>query len=692
MSNLDTLLVELGTEELPPKALKKLGLAFAEGILQGLKDANLAFKSHRWYAAPRRLALQVSELELKQADQAVARKGPAVKAAYDKEGNPTKAALGFAKSCGVEIDQLETEKTDKGEWLVFHSEKKGKDSAELLPEIIQTSLNKLPIPKRMTWGNHKVAFVRPAHWLTVMLGSNLVECELLDQKSNAQTFGHRFHSNNALPLSKADDYEETLTSNYVIPNYEDRKAKILQQVLDTAKQHNGNAEIDEALLDEVCGLVEWPVALSGQFDESFLAVPSEALISAMKEHQKYFPLKDNKGQLINRFITLSNIESKDPSQVVAGNEKVIRPRLADAAFFFNTDKKMRLEDFNKRLEKVVFQKQLGTVLEKAERVSNLAAIVAEDLASDKDLAARAGLLSKADLATEMVGEFPDLQGTMGKYYAVAQGEESDVALAIEEQYKPKSMSDSLPTSKTGLAVSLAEKIDTLVGIFGINQKPTGDKDPFALRRAALGVLNMLINKEIDLEITPLIQAAVQQYGDKLSNKDVESDLLQFFLDRYRPLFQSKGTQTEVIIAVEALRPDNPLDFARRVDAVNHFSQLDGASALATANKRVANILRKSGDGLADASIDANLLEANEEKELVAALEKTNQAVEQSIANADYKKLLSELAALKEPIDQFFDHVMVNVDDEKLKQNRLAILHTIKQQFIQVADISALSRD
>lgn len=692
MSNLDTLLVELGTEELPPKALKKLGISFSDGILQGLKDANLQFKSHRWYAAPRRLAIQVFDLELKQADQMVARKGPAVKAAYDGEGNPTKAALGFAKSCGVEIDQLQTEKTKKGEWLVFHSEKKGKDTAELLPEIVQTSLNKLPIPKRMTWGNHKVAFVRPAHWLSIMLGDKLVDCELLDQVSNAQTFGHRFHSNKALPITNASDYETLLTENYVIPNYEDRRSKILDQVLETAKVHNGNAEIDEDLLDEVCGLVEWPVALSGEFDEDFLQVPSEALISAMKEHQKYFPLMDEQGQLVNRFITLSNIESKDPSQVVAGNEKVIRPRLADAAFFFNTDKKTRLEDFNKRLETVVFQKQLGTVLEKAQRVSSLAGAIAKSLGSDQELAERAGLLAKADLVTEMVGEFPDLQGTMGKYYALAQGENDEVAQAIEEQYKPKSVSDDLPSTPTGIAVSLAEKIDTLVGIFGINQKPTGDKDPFALRRAALGVLNILINKDIDLRLTPLIQTAIGLYEGKLKNNDVESDLLQFFLDRYRPLFQSKGIETEVIIAVEALRPDNPLDFARRVDAVNHFNQLEGASTLATANKRVANILRKSGDGLSLGSIDSTLLEVNEEKELVSALENTNKQVEQFMAEANYKNLLSELASLKEPIDKFFDNVMVNVENEKLKVNRLAILYTIKQQFIQVADISQLSRD
>ena len=693
MSNVDTLLIELGTEELPPKALKKLGQAFAEGVIQGLKNADLGFSDFQWFAAPRRLAIKINELQVKQADRTVERKGPAVKAAYDKDGNPTKAALGFAKSCGVDISELSTQETEKGAWLIFNSEQKGQETKELLPEIIQQSLNKLPIPKRMTWGNHKVAFVRPTHWLVVLLGNQVVDCELLDQKAGNKTRGHRFHASKDIELAHANDYESALKDQgFVNPDYASRREDIKQQVLATAAKYKAQAELDEDLLDEVTGLVEWPVALSGEFDKEFLEVPSEALISAMKEHQKYFPLLDSNNQLVNRFITLSNIESTDPQKVIEGNEKVIRPRLADAAFFFNTDKKQPLEAFNERLKKVVFQKQLGTVYEKVERVATLAEHIATAINGDPTKAKRAAILAKADLATEMVGEFPDLQGTMGKYYAQVGNEDAEVALAIEEQYKPKSAGDSLPETLTGTALSLAEKFDTLVGIFGINQKPTGDKDPFALRRAALGILNILISKSFSLELTPILAKASSLYGDKLSNENVVSDVSKFFLDRYRAFFQSDNVATEVIMSVEALGPDSPLDFAQRIDAVKNFQTLEGADALASANKRVANILKKSDSKDLSLEINKSLLSEEQEKVLVSALESVQTKTADNASNKQYTELLTELASLKDPIDNFFDNVMVNADDPEIKKNRLAILNVIKSQFLQVADVSLLSRD
>lgn len=690
--NKATFLVELGTEELPPKALKKLGQAFYDETVNGLQQAGLEYSEAKWFASPRRLAIQIKALDTKQADQTIERKGPAVKAAYDADGNPTKAALGFAKSCGIDINDVQTQETDKGAWLIHKFVKSGEAADQLLPSIVDQALAKLPIPKRMTWGNHTVAFVRPVHWLVMLLDSNVIPCEILGQQAGNQTRGHRFHCPDSLVLNHADDYEKLLSEKaYVIADFAERRTKIKQQVIDTVTSLNGEADLDEDLLDEVTGLVEWPVALSGQFDEAFLKVPAESLISAMKEHQKYFPVRSKSdGSLLNRFITVSNIESQDASLVIEGNEKVIRPRLSDAKFFYDTDLKMSLEAFNSRLEKVIFQKQLGSVKEKAERVSQLAKSLAPMLGAEPSNAERAGLLCKADLATNMVGEFPELQGIMGRYYAKAQGENDEVAAALDEQYQPRFAGDDLPQTLTGCAVSLAEKLDTLVGIFGIGQKPSGDKDPFALRRAALGILRITIEKGFDLPLDEVIDTAQSLYGDKLTSSTVKADLLAFFTDRYRPFYQQQGLSTDAVIAVEALNPTNPKDFDQRVKAVAAFKALAEADALAAANKRVGNILKKSDVDLSAVQVDESLLTEDQEQTLHKVLSDMEQTVAPLFKDRQYQEALQKLASLRDPIDAFFDSVMVNVEDPATKTNRLALLQKLRGLFLQVADISSLA--
>ncbi len=689
-------LVELGTEELPPKALRKLSDAFTNGILQNLKTAGIGFGSHQSFAAPRRLALLIRDLETSQPDKNVERRGPAVKAAFDKEGNPSKAAQGFARSCGIEFDVLERIETPKGEWLVYRSVEQGKNTAELLPEIISSSLEALPIPKRMRWGKSRTEFVRPVQWLVTLLGNDVVDCEILGFKAGRETRGHRFHYNQTLTIAQPGDYQKLLEeTGFVVADYDSRRNTIRQQVEAEAEKAGGKAVIDEDLLDEVASLNEWPVALMGRFDEAFLEVPSEALISSMKEHQKYFHMIDSNDALMPYFITISNIQSKDPVQVVEGNEKVIRPRLADARFFFDTDKKTTLDAKRDKLKPVVFQKVLGSVYDKTARIAQLSSFIATQDEGNANTARRAGELCKSDLVSEMVLEFTDLQGIMGMHYARHDGEQADVALALNEQYMPRFAGDQLPSTLTGCAVAIADKIDTIVGIFGIKQPPSGSKDPFALRRATLGVLRIIVEKRLNLDLRDLITQAIEGYkaqGVELpAGSELNDTVLEFMLERFRAWYQDENIAVEVFLSVKALKPSRPADFDQRVQAISGFIALPEAASLASANKRVSNILAKAGDVAIPDSISITLLQEDAEKSLNTVLESCTAAVAPLLAAGNYSAAMNQLAQLKEPVDTFFDKVMVNVDDEKVKLNRYALLKKLRHLFLQIADISLLQQ-
>lgn len=677
-------LVELGTEELPPKALKNLAESFRDGIVKGLQAAGFGHGDVKYFAAPRRLAVFVAGLATQQPDRTVSVDGPPVKAAFDAAGNPTAAAQGFARKNGVEVAALDR----SGEKLRFVKEVKGEAAVNLLPGIVAQALNDLPIPKRMRWGASRVEFVRPTQWLVMLFGDEVVPGEVLAQQAGRESHGHRFHAPSPVRISSPASYAEDLRSAWVMADFAERRALILDKVQALAARENGRAIIPEELLDEVTALVEWPVPLVCSFEERFLAVPQEALISTMQDNQKYFCLLDAEGKLLPRFITVANIESPRPDYIVAGNEKVVRPRLTDAEFFFNQDKKSKLETRNERLKNVVFQAQLGSVYEKAERVSKLAGVIASAIGGDKALGERAGLLSKCDLATEMVGEFPELQGIAGYYYATHDGENPEVAQALDEQYRPRFAGDALPATKTGAAVAIADKIDTLVGIFGIGQPPTGSKDPFALRRSAIGLLRIIIEKGLALDVQALIAGAAKQYGDKLSNPDTVTEVFDFLLGRYRAMYEEQGVKPEVILAVQALRPTQPLDFDARVRAVAHFATLPEAEALAAANKRVSNILAKESVA-ADAAVNPALLSEAAEKALAAAVAELETALAPLFEARDYTPALTRLAALRPRVDAFFDEVMVMAEDAAVRANRLALLARLRALFLQVADISLL---
>jgi glycyl-tRNA synthetase beta chain len=691
MSATQDFLVEIGTEELPPKSLKKLSDAFSNGIEKGLKDAGLNYAEAKSFASPRRLALSIKGLETKQADKTVEKKGPSKKAAYDSEGQPSRALLGFAKSLKIEPEQLEEQETPKGTWLVYRSTEAGEETRSLLNAIVSQSLSKLPIPKRMRWGAQKVEFVRPLQWVLMIFGREVVQGNILGVTNSNKTRGHRFHSSGEIQINHTDDYEKALLEQgKVIADYEIRKEKIRLGVQKTAKQVDGTAVIDEDLLDEVASLNEWPVPLLGAFEERFLDVPTEALISSMKEHQKYFHLLNKDGQMMPNFITIANIESTDPAQVIEGNERVIRPRLADAAFFFETDKKSSLEARREQLKKIVFQKELGTVFDKTERVSKLAAKISQQIGGDVSEAERAGKLAKSDLVTEMVLEFTDLQGIMGSHYARFDGESEEIALALNEQYMPKFAGDTLPSTKTGQALAIAEKLDSLVGLFGINQPPTGTKDPFALRRAALGVLRIIVDKQLDLDLNDIISWSVEQY-DGLKNDTIQQELVTYMLERFRAWYEGENISAEVFLSVCARRPTRPVDFDKRVKAVNAFYALDEAQALSAANKRVTNILAKQATDLSGKEVSSNLLTDAAEIELAAKLDALSEEVTPLFDKGDYESALTALATLQKSVDQFFDEVMVMVDDEKVKMNRLILLYQLRTLFLQVADISLLSK-
>ena len=689
-------LVELGTEELPPKALKKLSDAFTNGIIDGLKNAQLSFEGFESFAAPRRLALLVKGLETAQPDQKLERRGPAVKAAFDAEGNPTRAAEGFARSNGVTVEQLEQQETPKGAWLVFRAIQPGQQTKELLPEIVSTSLAALPIPKRMRWGASRAEFVRPVHWLVMLMDSEVVDCEILGLKSGNTTKGHRFHANKALTINAATDYQNLLLDKgKVVADFAARRRIIKTKVNEVAAAAGGTAVIDEDLLDEVAALNEWPVSLSGQFDKAFLEVPAEALISSMKAHQKYFHMVDAEGQLMPYFITVSNIESLDPTQVVEGNEKVIRPRLADARFFFDTDKKTTLEARRENLKPVVFQQQLGSIYDKTDRIARLAAFIAEQEGGQPELAKRAGELCKSDLNSEMVLEFPELQGIMGQYYGAFDGEAEEVCVALNEQYMPRFAGDELPSNLTGSAVAIADKIDTLTGIFGIKQPPSGSKDPFALRRATLGILRIIVEKKLDLDLRDLINHAIEGYkaqGVELpASEGLTETVLEFMLERFRAWYQDENIPAEVFLSVMALKPSQPFDFNQRIKAVHAFSQLTEADALSAANKRVSNIMAKAGDLLIPDSVDTNLMSEEAEQILANALADKKKEVQPALEQRQYSQAMESLAPLKDVVDNFFDKVLVNAEDEATRLNRYALLKQLRSLFLHVADISLLQK-
>ena len=683
MSALD-FLVELGTEELPPKALKTLGESFLAGVEKGLKAAGLSYRGARYYAAPRRLAVLVEQLATEQPDRTVNLDGPPVQAAFDAEGNPTQAALGFAKKCGVELAAID----QSGPKLKFSQHIPGQRAYTLLPGIVENSLNELPIPKRMRWGARKTEFVRPSQWLVMLFGDQIVDCEILAQKANRFSRGHRFHANHEVRISAPAMYAQELRAAYVIADAAERREQIAKRVDQLAAEQQGTAIVPPALLDEVSALVEWPVPLVCSFEERFLEVPQEALITTMQDNQKYFCLLDANGKLLPRFITVANVESKDPAQIVSGNEKVVRPRLTDAEFFFKQDKKQPLEAFNQRLANVVFQAQLGTVYDKAQRISSLAGFIAGRIGGDAKRGARAGLLSKCDLASEMVGEFPEMQGIAGYYYALNDGEPEDVALALNEQYMPRGAGAELPSTLTGAAVALADKLDTLVGIFGIGMLPTGSKDPYALRRAALGVLRILIEKGLELDLGATVEFAVRQYGSKVKAAGLAPQVLEFIFDRLRARYEDEGVDVSVYQAVRAVNPLSPLDFDQRVQAVQAFRALPEAEALAAANKRVSNLLSKA-DGQIASSIEAHYFDTPAEFTLNAAIQKADNAVQPLAQSRQYREALAQLASLRTPVDSFFEAVLVNAEDPKVRANRYALLARLRGLFLGVADISVL---
>ncbi|WP_298718412.1 glycine--tRNA ligase subunit beta [uncultured Oceanisphaera sp.] len=682
-------LVELGTEELPPKALRSLGEAFADNLKQELTNADLPFAEVHWYAAPRRLAVYVTALAAAQPDKQLEKRGPAVQAAFDAEGNPTKAAMGWARGNGIEVGQAGRLKTDKGEWLVHIADIKGKAATELLPAMVEQALSRLPIPKAMRWGDKSIQFIRPVHTLTLLLGDQLLPATILGVDSARTLRGHRFMGEQEFELSHADDYLQALEhTGKVLADFERRKAIIKTGVEQAAAAVNGIADLDDDLLEEVASLVEWPVVLTANFENEFLEVPAEALVYTMKGDQKYFPVYDAAGKLLPTFIFVTNIESKDPSQIIGGNEKVVRPRLADAQFFFDTDRKTTLASRLEQLDSVLFQKQLGSVREKSERIGALSGFIAAAIGADKARAERAGLLSKCDLVTNMVFEFTDTQGVMGMHYARHDGEDEAVALALKEQYQPRFAGDDLPSQDISAAVALADKLDTLVGIFGIGQIPKGDKDPFALRRAALGALRIIVEKNYDLDLPILIEQAKALYGDKLSNTKAADEILDFMLGRFRAWYQDLGYGVDVIQAVLARRPTRPADFDARVKAVSQFRKLDAAAALAAANKRVGNILAKF-EGEIPSEVNPALLQDEAEKILASQLAELTERLTPLFAAADYDSALSELAALREGVDSFFDQVMVMAENEALRLNRLALLNQLRNLFLQIADISLL---
>lgn len=681
-------LFELGTEELPPLALPELERALKEGLRSGLESAGLGHGDIVSYAAPRRLAVLVHALVDTQPEQQIKRRGPPVSAAFDKSGAPTRAATAFAETCGVTLEQLGRVTEGKGEFLYFEGSKPGAATTTLLPAIVQAALDALPIPKRMRWGTSEAEFVRPVHWIVMRFGHETLPVRLLDTEAGATTRGHRFHAPQELAFSSPADYADTLRSKgFVLASFAERRERIRDQVLVCAKNLGGKAVLDDALLDEVTALVEWPVAIEGRFDERFLALPREVLISTLQEHQRYFAVENTKGELTNHFITVSNIESRDPSRVRAGNERVVRPRLADAAFFHEQDRRNPLHAWRQGLDSVTFQAKLGSIGDKLRRVVALTREIAPLVGADVALAARAAELSKCDLLSAMVGEFPELQGVMGAYYAAADGEDPRVAAAIRDHYLPRGAGDALPADPVGVAVALADKLDTLAGIFGIGQKPSGTKDPFALRRAAIGVFRIVLERQIDLDLSEIVGKAVS--AQPVKTQDTSGEVLAYLQERMRSYYLEVGYPAESFEAVLATGTTRALDFDQRMRALAKFRERPEAESLAAANKRIANILRKSSAGEVAQHIEVSMLSVEAEKTLHGALEAVSAAVTADIAARRYDEALAKLASLRPSIDAFFNDVMVNDPDAGLRANRLALVSRVRNLFAGVADFSKL---
>ena len=712
-------LVEIGTEELPPKALKTLATSFADNVEAELNQAGLSFDKIEWFAAPRRLAVKVLNLATQQPSKEIEKRGPAVSAAFDAEGKPTKAAEGWARGCGITVEQAERIATDKGEWLVHRAKIEGQPTKNLLNGIVANALAKLPIPKPMRWADKTVQFIRPVHTVTLLLGDELIEGEILGVASARTIRGHRFLGEKEFEIQHADQYPQLLREKgSVMADFNERKAEILAKSQAKATALGGVADIEESLLEEVTSLVEYPNVLAAKFEERFLAVPAEALVYTMKGDQKYFPIYDKNGKLLPHFIFVSNINPEDPTAIIEGNEKVVRPRLTDAEFFFKTDLKQKLVDRLPRLETVLFQQQLGTLKDKTDRIEQLAGEIAKQIGADEAKAKRAGLLSKCDLMTNMVFEFTDTQGVMGMHYARHDGEDEEVAVALNEQYMPRFAGDELPKSLVASAVALADKFDTLTGIFGIGQAPKGSADPFALRRAALGALRIIVEKNLPIDLEDIVGKASDAYkrqddekrekseffkvkplpndltpfsrgenGRIVTKQELINEVVDFMLGRFRAWYQDDGIAVDVIQAVLARRPTRPADFDARVRAVSHFRTLDSAEALAAANKRVSNILAKADAAIGEINLTTCVEPA--EKALAEAVLALRTEVQPLISQGDYTAVLDKLANLRAPVDSFFDNVMVNAEDPALRQNRLAILNTLQGLFLQVADISVL---
>ena len=698
MITADDFLVEIGTEELPPKALRSLMGAFGAGLTAAIDEASLDHGDVHAYASPRRLTVLVEDLARQQEDRRVEQKGPPTRVAFDNKGNPTPAAAAFAKKCGVDIAALGTNKTGKGEWLVFDSLEPGKTAAELVPALVESALASLPIPRRMRWGAGAAEFVRPVHWVVLLHGKDVIEARVLETQAGNASRGHRFHSSGPIIISQPQNYlDELEKKGFVIADFERRREMVRDGVEAAAMDAGGHVVDGESLYDEVTALVEWPVPILGRFDEQYLALPREAVISTLTAHQRYFPVADDNGALLPRFITVANLESKDPDQVRDGNERVIRPRLADAAFFWDNDRRNTLASREDALREVIYQRGLGSLYDKSQRNGQLAAWLATKLDAEKVHVERAAALAKCDLLTGMVGEFPELQGTMGRYYALSDGEPDVVADAIGEHYQPRFAGDSLPTTRIGQILGVADKLDTLAGVFSIGKKPTGNRDPFGLRRAALGIVRILIECGLDIDLKALIARAVElQPGGKTEKRKVENSELAagvyaFITDRLRRYFldRDEGLVTETFDAVLVRQPVSLVDFDRRLAAVQTFARLEQAASLAAANKRIANILRKAGDpqGL---SVKKKLLQDEAELALFNALDNARQKVGPMIKVRSYAEALNTLADLRGPVDRFFDDVMVMADDEAVKNNRLALLGELRSLFLDVADISRLS--
>ncbi len=689
-------LLEIGTEELPPKALRDLSEALGAGVADGLRAAALEFSGHEVFATPRRLAVRVSGLATEQPAQQVEKRGPPVSIAFDADGKPTRAAEAFAKTCGVEIAALERLESAKGTWLVYRAELPGQPAESLLEAIVLEAVARLPIPRRMRWGSGETEFVRPVHWVVMLLGAAIVPASVLGHPAGRSTRGHRYHALGGVELLDPAEYEQKLLSHRVIAAFEHRRARVQEITEASARALGGSPVASPALWDEVTALVEWPVAVEGRFDKAFLRLPEEVLIATLQAHQRYFPVRAPDGTLLPAFIAISNLESHAPERVREGNERVVRPRLADAAFFYDQDCARSLASRLPDLENVVFQRGLGSLADKARRVAALAQWLAPAIGADERLAERAALLAKADLLTQMVGEFPELQGRMGYYYARHDGESDKLAIALEEQYLPRHAGDRLPETPLGQALTIADRLDTLAGIFALGKRPTGNKDPFGLRRAALGLLRVLIEGGIDLDLSAGLARAVAAQPCEAA-PELASEIAEFIVDRLRaysleglaPALPAGSVTPEMFEAVRARGPDSPLDFHARLVAVRAFTELSEAESLAIANKRIANILRGTGAESTAREVDPALFDSAAERRLLAAIDRVASDHAARVARRDYDAALRALAGLKETVDHFFDEVLVMTEDATLRENRLALLRRLRDLFLDVADLSCI---